>query len=53
MTTEDPGDASFAGIGGLHEQVRELREIIELPITNPELFEVSPSNADENETSVS
>ena len=40
MTMEDPGDASFAGIGGLQDQVRELREIIELPINNPELFEV-------------
>ena len=26
MSLEDPGDASFAGIGGLGEQVRELRE---------------------------
>ncbi|KAF9006051.1 ATPase [Cyathus striatus] len=38
MSMEDPGDASFAGIGGLGEQIRELREIIELPILNPELF---------------
>lgn len=26
MTLEDPGGATFAGIGGLGEQVRELRE---------------------------
>lgn len=26
MSSEDPGDASFAGIGGLSEQIRELRE---------------------------
>jgi len=39
MSMEDPGDASFAGIGGLGEQVRELREIIELPLLNPELFQ--------------
>ncbi|KAF8159545.1 26S proteasome regulatory complex, ATPase RPT4 [Crassisporium funariophilum] len=38
MSLEDPGGASFAGIGGLGEQVRELREIIELPLMNPELF---------------
>ena len=38
MTMEDPGDVSFAGIGGLGDQVRELREIIELPLQNPELF---------------
>nr|ODN86694.1 26S protease regulatory subunit 10B [Cryptococcus depauperatus CBS 7841]ODO04330.1 26S protease regulatory subunit 10B [Cryptococcus depauperatus CBS 7855] len=39
MSLEDPGSASFAGIGGLGEQVRELREVIELPLMNPELFE--------------
>jgi len=38
MSLEDPGGASFAGIGGLSEQVRELREVIELPLLNPELF---------------
>jgi len=27
MTLEDPGGATFAGIGGLGEQVRELREV--------------------------
>jgi 26S proteasome regulatory subunit T4 len=27
MSLEDPGSASFAGIGGLSEQVRELREV--------------------------
>ncbi|KAG6897815.1 26S proteasome subunit rpt4 [Termitomyces sp. T32_za158] len=32
MSLEDPGGASFAGIGGLGEQ------IIELPLLNPELF---------------
>ena len=26
MSLEEPGGASFAGIGGLSEQVRELRE---------------------------
>jgi ATP-dependent 26S proteasome regulatory subunit len=41
MSLEDPGAVSFAGIGGLGEQVRELREVIELPLMNPELFEVS------------
>ncbi|KAJ9098588.1 26S protease regulatory subunit 10B [Naganishia friedmannii] len=39
MSLEDPGAASFAGIGGLGEQVRELREVIELPLMNPELFQ--------------
>ncbi|EPY49983.1 19S proteasome regulatory subunit Rpt4 [Schizosaccharomyces cryophilus OY26] len=38
MSVEDPGDVSFAGVGGLNEQIRELREVIELPLKNPELF---------------
>eukprot|EP00842_Homolaphlyctis_polyrhiza_P006894 jgi/Hompol1/794/HPOL_002409-RA len=51
MSTEDPGNITFAGIGGLGEQIRELREllianlgvvailkVIELPLLNPELF---------------
>lgn len=38
MTKEDPNGASFAGIGGLGDQIRELREVIELPLMNPELF---------------
>lgn len=39
MTTFEPGEISFTGIGGLTEQVRELREVIELPLKNPELFQ--------------
>lgn len=38
MLNEDPGGVSFSEIGGLSEQIRELREVIELPLTNPELF---------------
>ncbi|CAH1756691.1 17420_t:CDS:2 [Entrophospora sp. SA101] len=38
MSLEDPGKVNFAGIGGLGEQIRELREVIELPLMNPELF---------------
>ncbi|CAG8477985.1 8966_t:CDS:2 [Ambispora gerdemannii] len=38
MSLEDPGKINFAGIGGLGEQIRELREVIELPLMNPELF---------------
>merc|ERR1711978_661367 len=30
---------TYAGIGGLGEQIRELREVIELPLLNPELFQ--------------
>jgi len=39
MSHEDPGDVSYAEIGGLGEQIRELREVIELPLLNPELFQ--------------
>ena len=39
MTTFEPGEISFTNIGGLTEQVRELREVIELPLKNPELFQ--------------
>eukprot|EP01101_Sappina_pedata_P006236 TRINITY_DN3059_c0_g2_i1.p1 TRINITY_DN3059_c0_g2~~TRINITY_DN3059_c0_g2_i1.p1 ORF type:complete len:401 (-),score=168.27 TRINITY_DN3059_c0_g2_i1:134-1312(-) len=38
MLTEDPGNVSYAEIGGLTDQIRELREVVELPLTNPELF---------------
>ena len=38
MMTENPGDVPYSSVGGLSEQIRELRETIELPITNPELF---------------
>ncbi|KAL7532034.1 hypothetical protein ACHAXR_008349 [Thalassiosira sp. AJA248-18] len=36
--SEGGGKVSFSDIGGLNEQIRELREVIELPLTNPELF---------------
>ena len=36
-SSEDAG-VSFSDIGGLNEQIRELREVVELPLTNPELF---------------
>merc|ERR550537_736686 len=38
MLADEDGGVSFADIGGLNEQIRELREVIELPLTNPELF---------------
>jgi ATP-dependent 26S proteasome regulatory subunit len=28
----------FSEIGGLNEQIRQLREVIELPLINPDLF---------------
>lgn len=38
MLHESPGQADYSSIGGLGEQIRELRESIELPLMNPELF---------------
>lgn len=38
MLAEAAGNVSYSEIGGLNEQIRELREVIELPLTNPELF---------------
>jgi 26S proteasome regulatory subunit T4 len=38
MLNEDPGAVTFSSIGGLNEQIRDLRETIELPLTSPELF---------------
>lgn len=35
---EKPG-VSYSDIGGLEEQIRELREAVELPLKRPELFE--------------
>ncbi|KAI5189773.1 26S proteasome regulatory subunit T4 [Nematocida sp. AWRm77] len=45
MSIEKPGEVSFDSVGGLSEQIREIREVIELPIKNPEIFKrvgVSP-----------
>ena len=39
MLDEDPGKVSYKNVGGLNDQIRELRESIELPLTNPELFQ--------------
>ncbi|KAG8470372.1 hypothetical protein KFE25_008793 [Diacronema lutheri] len=39
MLNEDAGDVSYSSVGGLAEQIRELREVIELPLVNPELFD--------------
>lgn len=39
MLDEDPGDVTYKSVGGLNDQIRELRESIELPLTNPELFQ--------------
>lgn len=38
QATDSDKPVSFQEIGGLQEQMRALREVIELPLTNPELF---------------
>ncbi|NHK30020.1 MAG: proteasome-activating nucleotidase [Asgard group archaeon] len=39
MEVEDRPSVSYEDIGGLEEQILELRETVELPLTKPELFE--------------
>ena len=38
MLSDEGKGVDFTEIGGLTDQIRELREVIELPLTNPELF---------------
>lgn len=45
MLSEDPSKVDYSMIGGLSEQIRELRESIELPLLNPELFQRVGINA--------
>jgi len=39
LKVEEAPSESYADIGGLDEQVREIKEAVELPLTNPELYE--------------
>lgn len=39
MIVEKVPDSTYAMIGGLDEQIKEIREVIELPIKHPELFD--------------
>jgi 26S proteasome regulatory subunit T2 len=39
MKVEKAPLESYADIGGLEEQVREMKEAVELPLTNPELYD--------------
>jgi len=39
MKVEKVPDANFDMIGGLDEQIKQIQEVIELPIKHPELFE--------------
>merc|ERR1719223_2415042 len=40
MKVEKVPDSTFDMIGGLDQQVKEIKEVVELPIKHPELFEV-------------
>lgn len=39
MRVEAVPDATYDMVGGLDKQIREMKEVIELPIKHPELFE--------------
>merc|ERR1712023_365281 len=39
MKVEKVPDSTYDMIGGLDEQIKEIKEVIELPIKHPELFE--------------
>jgi len=45
MKVEKAPLETYADIGGLDEQVREIKEAVELPLTNPELYEDMGINA--------
>lgn len=38
MEIEETPDVSYGDVGGLEEQIREIRETVELPMLKPELF---------------
>jgi proteasome regulatory subunit len=39
MEVIEAPEVSYSDIGGLEEQIREIRETVELPLTKPEVFE--------------
>ena len=39
MTVEERPDVTYNDIGGLKEQLEQLREVLELPLLNPQIFE--------------
>jgi len=40
MEIEEKPDVSYVDIGGLQDQLREVRETVEIPLSNPKLFDV-------------
>ncbi|KAF6170089.1 hypothetical protein GIB67_025778 [Kingdonia uniflora] len=56
MLHEDPGNISYSAVGGLSDQIRELRKSIELLLMNPELFfrvEIKPPSANIDDIGIS
>ncbi|MDW7727272.1 MAG: proteasome-activating nucleotidase [Candidatus Methanoperedens sp.] len=39
MEVIDPSESSYSDVGGLDDQIREVRETVEYPLTRPEAFE--------------
>ena len=39
MEIDEKPDIAFDNIGGLDKQIKEVKEVVELPLTHPELFE--------------
>src|SRR5271168_5106049 len=38
MTVEEKPDVTYADVGGCKEQIEKIREVVELPMINPERF---------------
>jgi SpoVK/Ycf46/Vps4 family AAA+-type ATPase len=38
MTVEEKPDITYQDLGGVKEQIKQLREVVELPMLQPELF---------------
>jgi len=38
MLNENPGVVNYTDIGGLEKQLQQLKEVVELPLFNPEIF---------------
>lgn len=53
MMVEKVPDSTYEMIGGLDKQIKEIKEVIELPVKHPELFEAlgiaQPKVCDEQE----
>ena len=38
MTVEEKPDVTYADLGGVTEQIEKIREVVELPLLQPERF---------------